>query len=59
MSNFSYKNLQRQGKCICCGKDISTKEKVIRLDTVYKSQVYGTTICKKCVEDFNKLIKEK
>lgn len=55
----NYRTLQRKGQCICCGKEIDTKEKVIRLDRVYKSQVYGATICKRCIETFNKLIKEK
>lgn len=57
MARLAYRKLKRKGQCICCGNDITTDQKVIRIDYPHISQVYGVSICKDCIKEFNKLIK--
>lgn len=58
MARVEFRKLKRNGQCICCGKEIPTSEKVIRIDYPHISQIYGVSICTKCMNNFYELIEK-
>jgi len=55
-SDFKITTLERNGKCVGCGKEVKRiNETVIRF-SAHKSQVYGCTLCFDCVKKLNDLI---
>ena len=56
MPRVDFRKLKRKGQCICCGKEIPTSEKVIRIDYPYISQIYGVSICANCMNKFYELM---
>ena len=55
---FERRYLQRNGKCIGCGKEVKANKEKITILFPYKSQVYQLTICDDCIKEMNVLIKE-
>lgn len=43
------RQLDKKGKCICCGDEIERKNKEVFVIKAHKSQVYQITICQNCV----------
>lgn len=43
------RELDKKGKCICCGDEIARKSKKVFVIKAHKSQVYQITICQDCV----------
>ena len=55
---FERRYLQRNGKCMCCGKEVKASKEIVTILFPYKSQVYQLTICDDCIKEMNELIKE-
>lgn len=52
------RELERNGKCICCGRVILRHTDEVFRFLANKSQVGIVTICKECIVDMNKMIEE-
>lgn len=53
---FEHRYLQRNGKCICCGKEIKANQEKIFNFKPHKSQVYRVTMCDDCVKTMSQFI---
>ena len=48
---MEYRELERNGKCICCGRKILRHTDEVFRFPANKSQVGVVTICKECIKD--------
>ena len=55
---MEYRELERNGKCICCGRKILRHTDEVFRFPANKSQVGVVTICKECIKEMNEMIEE-